>query len=96
MRFNRRFLDGILAGEISVAFRKWIRPTVKAGGTLKTAIGVLAIDSVTRVEESDITAEDARAAGYASREELLHDLASGRPGWLYRIDVRRSGADPES
>jgi predicted ArsR family transcriptional regulator len=94
MIFKRRFLDGILAGEISVAFRKWIRPTVKAGGTLRTAVGVLAIDEVARIEESDITEKSARAAGYASREELLADLASGRPGWLYRVDVRYAGADP--
>jgi hypothetical protein len=93
MLFQRRFLEGIRTGEISVAFRKWIRPTVKTGGTLRTAAGVIAIERVTRIEESDIGAKDARAAGYASREELLGELASGRPGWLYRIDLRHAGRD---
>ncbi|MGH2570768.1 MAG: hypothetical protein ACRDGR_06060 [bacterium] len=94
MVFHRRVLDGILAGEVSLAFRKWIRPTVKAGRTLRTAAGALSIGAVTRVAESEITEEDARSAGYASRGELLRELASGRPGWLYRIEVRYAGADP--
>jgi hypothetical protein len=89
VRFQRRVLDGILAGEISLAFRKWIRPTVRAGGTLRTAAGALSIGSVTRIAEDEITEEDACAAGYVSRAELVWELASGRPGWIYRIEVRR-------
>ena len=97
VRFQRRVLDGILSGEISLAFRKWIRPTVRAGGTLRTPAGALSIRSVTRIGESEITEEDARAAGHASRAELLRELASGRPGWLYRIEVRpASSPDPPS
>ena len=95
MRFQRRVLDGILAGKISLAFRKWIRPTVKAGGTVRTAAGAISIGSVTRIAESEITEEDARAAGHATRAELLRELASGRPGWIYRIEVRPApGATP--
>ena len=32
MLLNRRAFDGIAAGEIDLAFRRWKRPTVKAGG----------------------------------------------------------------
>jgi len=86
----RDVLEGILAGRISLAFRKWIRPTVRAGETLRTAAGELTIGEIARVAESDITDDDARAAGYASRAELLRDLAAGRPGWIHRIEVRRA------
>ena len=33
MLFNRADLDRIATGEITVAFRRWLRPTVRAGGT---------------------------------------------------------------
>ncbi len=94
MLLNRRALDGIAAGEIDLAFRRWKRPTVKAGGTLRTRAGVLAIDAVEPTSERRITAGDARRAGFASRKELL---ASLRPeGRLYRIEFHRIGDDPRA
>jgi hypothetical protein len=92
MLFNRRALDGIAAGEIDLAFRRWKRPTVKAGGTLRTRAGVIAIDAVDPTGERRITSGDARRAGFASRAELLGSL---RPeGRLYRIEFHRVGDDP--
>jgi hypothetical protein len=94
MLFNLRALEGIAAGEIDLAFRRWKRPTVKAGGTLRTRAGVLAIDSVERTSAKAIRADDARRAGFASRRELL---ASLRPeGRLYRIEFHRIGDDPRA
>jgi hypothetical protein len=94
MLFNRRALDGIEAGEIDLAFRRWKRPTVKVGGTLRSRAGVLAIDSVEPTSVRRISADDARRAGFATRAELL---ASLRPeGRLYRIEFRRIGDDPRA
>ena len=94
MLLNRRALDGIEAGEIDLAFRRWKRPTVRAGGTLRTRAGVLAIDAVEPTAERRISAEDARRAGFASRAELLRTL---RPqGRLYRIEFHRIGDDPRA
>ena len=94
MLLNRKTLDGIAEGQISLAFRRWKRPTVRPGGTLKTVIGVLAIDIVEPVRESDITERSARSAGYGSRAELLAELKP-RPGTrLFRIRLRFAGADP--
>jgi len=86
-------LEAIKSGKITLAFRRWVRPSVKTGGTLKTAVGVLAIDRVARVERSEITERDAAAAGYGSLADLLATLDS-RDGDLYRIEVRFAGADP--
>ena len=94
MLFKQPILDGIAAGRVTLAFRRWKRPTVRAGGTLMTSVGVLAIDRVDRIDESDITSADGRRAGYGTREELLDDLNVRREGLLYRIDFRRAGADP--
>jgi len=86
-------LERIVSGEISLVFRRWRRPTVRTGGTLRTALGVLRILDVAEVEESDVTDADAAAAGHASRAALLEGLGA-RPGQLYRIAVAHAGADP--
>jgi len=86
-------LTRIASGEVTLAFRRWHRPSVKAGGSLTTAIGVLAIDAVDEVTERQITADDATRAGYASRKALLDELAR-RDGAIYRIRLRLAGEDP--
>jgi hypothetical protein len=92
MLFRLDTLRRIEAGEVTLAFRRWRKPTVKAGGTLRTRAGVLAIESVERVGEDSITDADARRAGAPDREALLKGL---RPeGTLYRIEFRREGPDP--
>jgi hypothetical protein len=93
MLLNRATLDGIAGGRITLVFRRWRRPTVRGGGSLRTAIGVLAIRSVDRIAPGDISESDARRAGAASRAALLSEL-NGREGDLYRIAVRVAGADP--
>jgi hypothetical protein len=92
--FKHRFLNGIRTGETTLAFRRWRRPSVRAGGTLKTAVGVLAIESVEPITESGITAEDAHRAGYLSRDELIAELRERTVGMLYRVKFRHAGPDP--
>lgn len=94
MLFRRAFLDGIASGEITVAFRRWTRPTVRAGGTLKTAAGVLAIDAVDRVSAEEITEADARRAGFPSLSALMEELDARDQGELYRVELRLAGPDP--
>jgi hypothetical protein len=74
MLIKREHLEGIKAGRISLAFRRWRRATVRPGGKLQTAVGELAIDAVDVVTAEVITDIDARAAGFASRKELLAAL----------------------
>lgn len=96
MLFPKRVWEGLADGSVTVAFRYWKRPTVKAGGTQMTPVGVLAIDDVERVGSRSITAADARAAGYDSRAALIKDLARYRsPGTaLHRIAFHYGGEDP--
>jgi hypothetical protein len=86
-------LLGIVAGRISVVFRTWRRPTVKAGGTLRTRQGVLAIEAVDAISADDVTVQDIERAGLHDRAEFLRSIA-GREGQLYRIRVRLGGVDP--
>jgi hypothetical protein len=93
MLIKRAQLDAIVRGEIGLAFRRWQRATVKTGGTLKTAVGVLAIGAVKQVTMTSITAADARRAGFEDRAALLAELKS-RKGSIYRIELRYLGDDP--
>jgi len=93
MLFRQATLQGIADGRIQRAYRRWRRPTVKAGGNLKTRAGLLSIESVERIADSAITERSAKQAGAESRAALLEEL-NGRDGELYEIRFRRIGDDP--
>jgi hypothetical protein len=93
MLIKNAILDRIKSGEISLIFRRWKRPGVKAGGTQMTQLGVLGIDSVGVVTDEQITEKDAKAAGFASKKELLEHLFD-RDEDIYRIAVRWVSEDP--
>lgn len=92
MLFRQDVMRRIAEGEVTLAFRRWRRPTVKAGGTLRTRVGVLAIESVEIVGEEEVTDADARRAGAADREALLAALPG--EGALHRIEFTLAGPDP--
>ena len=94
MLFRGKFLKGIRDGTITVAFRRWHRPSVRTGGTLLTAIGQLSISSVSQITLKDISERDARRAGYDSLEALLEELRIRDEGDIYRIDLGPLRADP--
>jgi hypothetical protein len=87
--FPRRHLDGIADGSVTLAFRRWKQPRVKAGTRMRTAVGLVAVDAVDRVE--DVTENELRRAGLGSRAEALGE---GRSGDLYRIALHLEGPDP--
>jgi hypothetical protein len=90
--FKERFWPGLRDGSLTVAYRRWKRPSVRAGGTLQSPGGLLAINSVEPIDDSEIDDDAARAAGYGDRQELLGNLRGD--GQLYRIRFRRLGEDP--
>jgi hypothetical protein len=94
MLLRKDALEGIARGEIDVAFRWWTRPTVKAGGTLQTAVGQLAIASVEPTTPSAVTVEDARRAGFPSRAALLRAFPRKPGSRLYRVELSLAGPDP--
>ncbi len=94
MQFTKRFWGGLEDGTITVAVRRWRRPSVRAGGTLQSKVGLLGIDSVEVIDESEVTEEDAVSAGYTDRTELMAMLATRPDGELYRIRFHLIGEDP--
>ncbi|KKX28099.1 hypothetical protein [Rhizobium sp. LC145] len=91
MLIRKPVLEKIVAGEVTLAFRRWKRPTVRSGGRLRTAVGELAIHDVSIVAPESLTADDARAAGHASLDALRKELAG--EGEIYRISLSYAGAD---
>src|SRR5687767_8293042 len=94
MLFRQEFLHGLQNGTVTLAFRRWRRPSVKAGGTLLTAVGLLHIGAVEIVAVEDISKADARRAGYGSREALLGELHQRAEGEVYRIELGPLEPDP--
>lgn len=96
MLFRKEFLDGICAGTVTLAFRRWQRPSVRGGGTLLTPVGKLCIESVEPVALTRISEGDARRAGYDSRASLLNDLRRRPGGTIYRIELGSLRPDPRT
>ena len=92
MLFKAPVLSAIAEGQVTLAFRRWRKPTVRSGGTLTTPVGVLSIDAVDLAALETLDAVQAERAGYASLEALLADLAGAAP--LYRISFRLAAEDP--
>lgn len=95
MLINAEDFEAIVAGRVDTAFRRWIRPTVKAGGTLTTSAGVLAIDAVDAIALDAVTDEDLKRAGFEDRYEL-DALIGNRQGTLHRIRLHYVGEDPRA
>ncbi len=94
--FQKRFHEGLESGSITLTFRRWERARVKAGGRYRChPIGVLEVDALSRVRVSDITDADARAAGFATRPELVEYLQGRGPltdeTEVFRIDLHHAG-----
>lgn len=88
MLLKRELLEQIRAGEVDLVFRRWSKPTVKAGGTLKTKVGLLAIRSISDMSPDDVTEPEARRAGFTNVAAFRRWLDTMKPGHLFqRIEV---------
>lgn len=94
MLFRSAILTAIASGNVTLAFRRWKKPTVKAGGTLLTAIGQLGIEAVDEVALDAISAVQAKRAGFTSLAALKLELNKSTEGRVYRIRLGKLRADP--
>jgi hypothetical protein len=96
MLMRRQILDAIEAGSVTAVYRRWERPRVRVGTRMRTAVGLVEVTGVERVEEAALTDADARTAGERDRDAVLgaqpDRAAAGQPLW--RVGLRHAGADP--
>lgn len=95
MLIKLEVLEAIKRGEITLQFRRWTRPSVKAGGTLKTKVGLLRIGSITEMSPDDVTAADAKKAGFTDVADFHRWLGTMKQGPLFhRIELSYLGPAP--
>lgn len=88
MLLKLELLEQIQAGKVDLIFRRWSRPSVKAGGTLKTRVGLLAIKAMDEISPDDVTDAEAQRAGFADVAAFRKWLDTMKPGHLFhRIEV---------
>ncbi|MDR3475785.1 MAG: hypothetical protein P4M09_29420 [Devosia sp.] len=94
MLLKLEVLEAIRDGRIDLQFRRWSRPSVKPGGTLKTRLGLLKIGRIDDIRPEDVTEAEARRAGFADVAEFHRWLATMKQGPLFqRIEVSWAGDD---
>lgn len=93
MLFKQASLDKISRNEVTLAFRRWKRPTVKAGGRVRTAAGVVLIGDIRVVQASELTGQDALSAGFATLDALHAMLGPNDGTPVYRIELNGIEAD---
>jgi hypothetical protein len=97
MLIKLEVLEAIKRGEVSLQFRRWTRPSVKPGGTLRTRVGLLRIGRMDEMDPAAVSDADARKAGFADRAAFERWLTTMKPGSLFqRIEVSYLGDPPEA
>jgi hypothetical protein len=98
VEFSKELRDDVIAGDITVSFRLWRRPKVKAGGRYPVGPAHIEVDSVELLPFAAITPADVRRAGEPDRETLRRRAAHAGPitddTLLYRIEFHLAGDPP--
>jgi len=94
--FKKAYWEGLTSGAITLTFRRWHKPHVKAGGRYRChPIGVLEVDDVRQVKVASLTTADAKRAGFPSRDALVAYLAELGPldedAEVYRVELHHGG-----
>jgi hypothetical protein len=95
MQFSRDLRDDVITGDITVSFRLWRRPKVKAGGRYPVGPARIEIDSVELMPFASITPADLRRSGEPDLESLRRRAAHAGPvadeTLLYRVEFHLVG-----
>lgn len=92
MLIKMEVLEAIRRGDVTLQFRRWTRPSVKPGGTLRTKVGLLQIGRIDEMNPADVTAADARKAGLKDAADFQKWLGTMKQGPLFhRIEVSYIG-----
>ncbi len=94
--FKKPFHAGLASGAITLTYRRWDKPHVRAGGRYRChPIGVLQVDSIERVRVDAITEADAVLAGFTTRVALVEYLVELGPlapsDEIFRVALHHGG-----
>jgi hypothetical protein len=95
VNFSAELRPAVIAGDLTVSFRLWQRPKVRAGGQYPVGPAVIEVDSIELVPFGTITADDVRRAGEPDLETLRRRAAHAGPidddTVLFRIEFHVVG-----
>ena len=90
MQFSPDLRDDVASGDITVSFRLWSRPKVKAGGRYTVGPVRIEVDSIELVPFSSVSRRDLRRSGERDRESLRERAAHAGPidddTLVYRVE----------
>jgi hypothetical protein len=90
VQFSADLRDRVADGAITVSYRLWSRPQVKAGGVYRSGSVMIEIDELDLVPFSSITDDDLALAGEADLEALRRRAAHAGPihddTLVYRVE----------
>jgi hypothetical protein len=90
VQFSPELREHVLDGTITLTYRLWSRPKVKAGGRYRVEAGTIEVDDLELVPFSSVTAADVRRCGEHDRETLRARTAHAGPvhddTLVYRIE----------
>jgi len=84
--FTKRLHPGIRAGKITCSVRIWQSPRVKVGGRYRFEDGEIVVDSLRRIDLSEVTPALAKRSGFAGVVDLLKVAKHGRGENVYLVD----------
>jgi hypothetical protein len=90
VQFSPDLRDDVASGDITVSFRLWSRPKVRAGGRYRVGPVRIEVDSLELVPFSSVTRADVRRSGEQDRESLRQRAAHAGPidddTLVYRVE----------
>jgi hypothetical protein len=90
VQFSPDLRDDVASGDITVSFRLWSRPKVRAGGRYAVGPVYIEVDSIELVPFSSVTRGDVRRSGERDRESLRERAAHAGPidddTLVYRVE----------
>jgi hypothetical protein len=90
VEFSRELRQDVISGRITVSFRLWRRPKVRAGGRYAINDACIEVDAIEHMPFGGITAADVRRAGERDRESLRRRAAHAGPiaddTLVYRVE----------
>jgi hypothetical protein len=96
VQFSPELRDRVADGTITVSYRLWSRPKVKAGGVYQSGSVTIEVDEIELLPFSSITDEDLARTGEPDLETLRRRAAHAGPidgdTLLYRVEFHVSGA----
>ena len=90
MQFSPELRDDVAVGRISLTYRLWTRPKVKAGGRYSVGPVQIEVDTIELVPFSSVTKAEVRRCGERDLESLRQRTAHAGPvdddTLVYRIE----------